>query len=85
MLLSSSSHSSILTLYKLHCKGVNMFNFFNKKKKRVDIQVLRQRAKNNDTNAQYELSLAYYRGREVPKDMEKSNYWFRKAHGYTGT
>jgi len=61
-----------------------MFNFF-KKKKRVDIQLLRQRAKNNDADAQYELSLAYYRGIDVPKDMKKSNYWFRKAHGHTGT
>lgn len=62
-----------------------MFSFFHKKKKRIDIEVLRQRAKNNDAEAQYELSLAYYRGIEVPKDMEKSNYWFRKAHAHTGT
>ena len=62
-----------------------MFSFFKKKNKRVDIEVLRQRAKNNDADAQYELSLAYYRGIDVLKDMEKSNYWFRKAHEHTGT
>jgi len=62
-----------------------MFSFFHKKKKRTDIQVLRQKAKNNDAEAQYELSLAYYRGIEVPKNIEKSNYWFRKAHAHRGT
>ena len=62
-----------------------MLSLRKKKNKRVDIEVLRQRAKNNDADAQYELSLAYYRGMDVPKDMGKSNYWFRKAHAHTGT
>lgn len=62
-----------------------MLNFLKQKNKRVDIEILLQRAKNNDTDAQYELSLAYYRGIDVPKDMEKSNYWFRKAHEHRGT
>ncbi len=62
-----------------------MFSFLKKKNKRVDIEILRKRAKNNDADAQYELSLAYYRGIAVPKDMEKSNYWFRKAHEHRGT
>ena len=51
-----------------------------KKKKKIDINALCQKAKENDVDAQYELSLAYYRGIHVPKNMKKSNYWFEKAN-----
>jgi TPR repeat protein len=57
-----------------------MFGLWNKKNKHIDIDVLRQKAKENDVNAQYELSLAYYRGVYVAKNIEKSNYWFEKAN-----
>ncbi len=59
-----------------------MFNLWKKCTKHLDIDALYQRAKNNDLNAQYELSLAYYRGIHVPKNMRKSNYWFEKANNY---
>jgi len=57
-----------------------MFGLWKKYTKDVDIDALYQRAKNNDVNAQYELSLAYYRGMDIPKNMKKSNYWFEKAN-----
>jgi TPR repeat protein len=57
-----------------------MFGLWNKKNKHIDIDVLRQKAKENDVNAQYELSLAYYRGVYITKNIEKSNYWFEKAN-----
>jgi len=57
-----------------------MFNFFKRNKKNTDIEALRQRAGENDLNAQYELSLAYYRGIGVAKDLKKSNYWFHRAN-----
>ncbi len=57
-----------------------MFGLLKKYTKYVDIDALYQRAKNNDVDAQYELSLAYYRGIHVPKNMKKSNYWFEKAN-----
>ncbi len=57
-----------------------MFNMWKRKKKTIDINTLLKKAKENDVNAQYELSLAYYRGTGVVKDMQKSSYWFRKAY-----
>jgi len=60
-----------------------MFGLWKKYTKHVDIDALYQRAKNNDVNAQYELSLAYYRGTHVPKNMKKSNFWFEKANDHS--
>ena len=57
-----------------------MFGLQNKKNTHIDIDLLRQKAKENDVNAQYELSLAYYRGIYISKNIEKSNYWFEKAN-----
>ena len=57
-----------------------MFNIWKRKKKAIDIDALRKKAKENDVDAQIELSLAYYKGTGVVKDMQKSSYWFRKAH-----
>jgi len=57
-----------------------MFGLFKRNKKSIDIKILLRRAKDNDMNAQYELSLAYYRGICVAKDMKKSSYWFDKAN-----
>jgi len=56
-----------------------MFNFL-KDNKKIDICSLRKRAKDNDLDAQYELVLAYYRGLDVPKNLERSTYWFHKAN-----
>ena len=60
-----------------------MFDFLNANKKKIDISGLRQKAKENDVDAQYELSLAYYRGIYVPKNLEKSSYWFQKANDHS--
>jgi len=57
-----------------------MFGLQNKNNTHIDIDLLRQKAKENDVNAQYELSLAYYRGIYISKNIEKSNYWFEKAN-----
>jgi len=54
--------------------------FFLRKKKKVDMELLRKKAIDNDKNAQYELGLAYYRGTEVKKDVEKANYWLGRAN-----
>lgn len=47
--------------------------------KRSDIDSLRQRAENNDKDAQCRLGLAYFRGKGVPKDTQKAHYWLEKA------
>jgi TPR repeat protein len=57
-----------------------MFKLWKKYTKSIDMDELHHRAKNNDVDAQYELSLVYYRGVHVPKNMSKSNYWFEKAN-----
>ena len=57
-----------------------MFNLWKKNKSVFNLKELLKKAKENDMNAQYELSLAYYRGIHVPKNMRKSNYWFEKAN-----
>jgi len=57
-----------------------MFGLWKKRTKHIDIDALRHKAKENDMNAQYELSLAYYRGIYVPKNMKKSHYWFDRAN-----
>ena len=40
---------------------------------------LMEQAKENDKDAQYQLSLAYYRGTSLAQDKEKSRYWLEKA------
>ena len=57
-----------------------MFLLWKKYTKNLDIDALYTRAKNNDADAQYELSLVYYRGIHVPKNMIKSSYWFEKSN-----
>ncbi|WP_309497933.1 SEL1-like repeat protein [Sulfurovum sp.] len=58
-----------------------MFGFFKKKKKKLDENELVKRAKENDKDAQYQLSLEYYRGTSLAQDKEKSRYWLEKASG----
>ena len=56
-----------------------MFGLFKKKKKDPDVAELINLAEDNDKNAQYQLSLAYYRGTSLAQDKEKSRYWLEKA------
>ena len=56
-----------------------MFGLFKKKEKSPDIDELMKRAKENDRDAQYQLSLEYYRGTSLAEDKEKSRYWLEKA------
>jgi len=44
-----------------------------------DIDSLRQRAENNDKDAQCSLGLAYYRGCGVLRDTIQAHYWLEKA------
>ena len=57
-----------------------MFGFFKNKNNRLDIALLIKRAKENDKDVQCQLSLAYYRGTGVTKDLEKASYWLEKVH-----
>ena len=56
-----------------------MFSLFKKRKKSPDMDELMKQAKENDKDAQYQLSLAYYRGTSLAQDKEKSRYWLEKA------
>jgi len=56
-----------------------MFGFWNKKKKNIDFSTLKKQANKGDVNAQYEMSLVYYRGEWAKKDLEKASYWLEKA------
>ena len=56
-----------------------MFGLFKKRKKSPDMDELMKQAKENDKDAQYQLSLAYYRGTSLAQDKEKSRYWLEKA------
>jgi len=57
-----------------------MFNLWKKKKSSIILNDLIKKAQENDINAQYELSLVYYRGELVKKDIKKSSYWFERAN-----
>ena len=56
-----------------------MFGLFKKRKKSPDMDELMEQSKENDKDAQYQLSLAYYRGTSLAQDKEKSRYWLEKA------
>jgi len=56
-----------------------MFGLFKKRKKSPDIDVLIKLAEKNAKDAQYQLSLAYYRGTSLAQNKEKSKYWLEKA------
>ena len=56
-----------------------MFGLFKKRKKDPEIDELLKLAKENDKDAQYQLSLEYYRGTSLAQDKEKSRYWLEKA------
>ena len=56
-----------------------MFGLFKKRKKSPDIDVLIKLAEKNDKDAQYQLSLAYYRGTNLAQDKKKSKYWLERA------
>jgi len=56
-----------------------MFGLFKKRKKSLDVYELMKLAKENDKDAQYQLSLAYYRGTSLAQNKEKSRYWLKKA------
>ena len=60
-----------------------MVGLFKKRKKDPDIDGLMKLAKENDKDAQYQLSLEYYRGTSLAQDLvqdkEKSRYWLEKA------
>ena len=56
-----------------------MFGLFKKKKKDPDVAELIKLAKENDRDAQYQLSLVYYRGTSLAQNKEKSRYWLAKA------
>lgn len=56
-----------------------MFGLFKKRKKSSDMDELMKLAKENDKDAQYQLSLAYYRGTSLAQNKEKSRYWLEKA------
>ena len=60
-------------------KEFQMFGLFKKRKKGPEIAELMKLAKENDKDAQYQLSLAYYRGTSLAQDKEKSKYWLEKA------
>jgi len=57
-----------------------MFDFSKKKKKVMAIEDLLKKANANDVDALYELSLAYYRGLIVSKNIKKSSYWLNKIN-----
>jgi len=57
-----------------------MFNLWKKKKSSIILNDLIKKAQENDINAQYELSLVYYRGELVKKDIKESSYWFERAN-----
>ena len=44
-----------------------------------DIQTLRQRAEQGDTDAQFNLGLSYYQGQGVKQSDKQAVYWWRKA------
>jgi TPR repeat protein len=52
-----------------------MFGFFKKRKIVLNIDELLKRAEEDDKDAQYQLSLEYYRGTSLAKNKEKSRYW----------
>ena len=56
-----------------------MFGLFKRRKKGPNIDELMKLAKENDKDAQYQLSLAYYRGTSLAQDKAKSRYWLEKA------
>ena len=56
-----------------------MFGLFKRRKKGPNIDELMKLAKENDKDAQYQLSLAYYRGTSLAQDKVKSRYWLEKA------
>ena len=56
-----------------------MFSLWKKKKKCQDIDILMKKAKEGDTEAQFQLGLSYYRGTDIEKNMEKANYWLDKV------
>jgi len=56
-----------------------MFSLFKKRKKSPDMDELLKLAKENNKDAQYQLSLAYYRGTSLAQDKEKSRYWLERA------
>jgi TPR repeat protein len=58
-----------------------MFSLWKKKKKCQDIDVLMKKAKEGDTEAQFQLGLSYYRGTDIEKNIEKANFWLNKV-GY---
>ncbi len=57
-----------------------MFNLWKKKKSSINLNDLIKKAEENNIKAQYELSLIYYRGEIVKKDIKKSSYWFERAN-----
>lgn len=57
-----------------------MFNSWKKKILKINIDTLIKKAEEDNIEAQYELSLAYYKGDRVKKDIEKSAYWFERAN-----
>ena len=57
-----------------------MFDLSKKKKKVRNIEELLKKANDNDVDAMYELSLAYYRGLIVSKNIKKSSYWLNKIN-----
>jgi len=56
-----------------------LLHFFQSKKVNIDIELLFQKAKENDKDAQLQLGLAYYRGVGVHKNMQKAFYWIDKS------
>jgi TPR repeat protein len=57
-----------------------MFNLWKKKKSSINLDDLIKKAEENNIKAQYELSLIYYKGEIVKKDIKKSSYWFERAN-----
>jgi len=60
-------------------KVFKMFGLFKRRKKSKDIDGLMKLAQENNKDAQYQLSLEYYRGTSLAKDKGKSRYWLEKA------
>jgi TPR repeat protein len=56
-----------------------MFSLWKKKEKYSNIQDLIKKAKEGDTEAQFQLGLSYYRGTDIEKNIEKANFWLNKA------
>jgi TPR repeat protein len=59
-----------------------MFSLWKNKNKNLDIKVLIKKAQEGDNASQLQLGLAYYRGTNVKKNIDKAQEWLTKA-GYS--